>query len=337
MSATIYEVAQKAGVSTATVSRVINHTGNVSEKNKSKVLQALQDCHYTVNEMARSLAKNSTMSIALLAKDIRDDYYAHIAHAIELSLGDLGYFPFLCDIGYEISHQVECINMMLSKRVNAIVLLSSPGDDAQMISALLDASASVPVILVNGYIDAPNIYCIQRDDASATQECIQHLMTLGCRKLLFVSDFSYSSDFIKQQAFLKCGREFASEADFTIYPSSCNHLDCKDVCAFIAANPSKFDGVIASNDIIALGMLRNLWNLGIKIPQDIKLIGFDNVVFSSLCIPTLTTVDNKIDEHCKVTSNILCSLFGGQSLPQHHHIIRPQLLIRESTALTSGG
>ncbi|MGN1188324.1 MAG: LacI family DNA-binding transcriptional regulator, partial [Lachnospiraceae bacterium] len=162
----IYDVSEKAGVSIATVSRVINGNNNVSEKTKQKVLAVMKEIGYTPNVFARGLGLNTMKTIGIMCTDSSDVYLANAVYYLERELRNNGYDAILCCTGNELSTKKDYLELLLSKRVDAVILVGSkfletkPADNKYII----DAATKLPIMLVNGYLDAPNIYGTLCDD-----------------------------------------------------------------------------------------------------------------------------------------------------------------------------
>jgi LacI family transcriptional regulator len=329
---TIYDLAKKAGVSASTVSRVVNNKGTVKPETRERVLQILKEANFSVNEVARSLAIRSTNTIAMLATDIRENYYVQIAYMIERGLASKGVYSLFCSMGRDSKRQVDYIRAMVSKRVSAIVFIGSPARDTGLIATLLDVSKDVPVIITNGNLPGENIYCIQRDDAAGMRLSIDHLVAQGCKKLGFVSDFCYSSDKIKQSVFqdylshynqsgitgevLTCGQGLESSLAFA------EELCVRDV---------PYEGFVCTNDVIAAGLVKGFSDHGIRIPHDRKVTGCDNASIAKLTTPTLTSIDYEIEKQGKIAVSILSQLCDNQSPEQNYYLITPTIKVRQSS------
>ena len=157
----IYDVSKKAGVSIATVSRVLNGNHNVSEKTRSKVISAMKELDYTPNIFARGLGLNTMKTIGIMCTDSSDTYLANAVYYVEQKLRSFGYDALLCCTGNDYINKKKYMSLLLSKRVDGIILIgsqfvnNSPGSDN---SYIIDASSEIPIILVNGYLAGDNIY-----------------------------------------------------------------------------------------------------------------------------------------------------------------------------------
>lgn len=329
---TIYDLAKKAGVSTATISRVVNHKKGVRAETKAHVLKVLEDANFSVNEVARSLAVRSTNTIAMLATDIREYYYVQIAYMIERGLAANGVYSLFGSMGRDSKRQIDYIRAMLSKRVSALVWIGSPARDTELIETLLDVAKEAPVIITNGVLPGENIYCIQRDDAAGTRLSMEHLIARGCRRLAFVTDECYSSDKIKQSVFVEYLDRFR-DAGITGDTLVCGQgLDASLACAdALCENGIPYDGFVCTNDVIASGLVKGISDHGLHVPQDKQIIGCDNTVIAKLTTPGLTSVDYELEKQGEIAVDVLSQLLDGKTPPQHLYLITPSLVERGST------
>ena len=165
----IYDVSKKAGVSIATVSRVINGNNNVSEKTKQKVLTVMKEIGYTPNVFARGLGLNTMKTIGIMCTDSSDVYLANAVYYLERELRSNGYDAILCCTGNELSTKKDYLELLLSKRVDAVILVGSKFLETRAADNkyIIEAAEKLPIMLVNGYLDAPNIYGTLCDDENA--------------------------------------------------------------------------------------------------------------------------------------------------------------------------
>lgn len=328
---TIYEIAEKAGVSAATVSRVINNKGSVKESTRRQVLQVMDEAHFTVNDLARSLSTRSTMTIAMLAADIREYYYTHIAYSIERSIAKKGYYSFLCNIGYDSERQKDYVHAMVSRRVSAIVLIGTPPRDNHLTTTLLEVSKETPIIITNGNIPSENIFCIQRDDAAGIRMCVDHLLAQGADRLLFVTDYHSPSDWLKQMVFEEYAGHLRGRlvrADTSPCPE--NPADYTDFAQRVTKGAG-YDGIVCSSDDIAAKLVKAMTDRGIPVPQECRITGFDNLATSTLTSPELTTVDTDIEKQGEIAVEMLGALCAGKTRPENMHLVTPSLIVRGST------
>ena len=191
----IYDVSRKAEVSIATVSRVLNGNPNVSEKTRNRVLEVMNELGYTPNIFARGLGLNTMKTIGIMCSDSSDLYLANAIYFLERELRNNGYDSILCCTGVALETKQKYFDLLRSKRVDAIILAGSKFIEmkAKDNSYLIDAAKELPLMLVNGYLDGPNIYSTLCDDHAATYDAVSRLIKSGRRKILYLyTSHSYS-------------------------------------------------------------------------------------------------------------------------------------------------
>ena len=264
----IYDISEKAGVSIATVSRVLNGNANVSEKTRQKVLDVMEKYGYTPNVFARGLGLNTMKTIGLLCTDSSNIFQAKAISYIEQQLHESGYDSILCCSGYELENKKKCMNLLLNKKVDAIILISShfvygTKEENQYI---IDAGAQVPVMILNGEVDAPNVYGVLTDDAACVYKAVAKLAEDGAKRILhFYHSNSYSGK-KKMEGYRKGIQEYQLENDEKLlqyYEASLQDIPkMADYLMELWNSGVKFDGIITSDDELALAQ-SNLQSLPI--------------------------------------------------------------------------
>ena len=329
----IYDVSKKANVSIATVSRVLNGNPNVSDKTRAKVLAVMEQLGYTPNVFARGLGLNTMRTIGIMCSDSSDLYLANAIYYLERDLRSNGYDAILCCTGYELETKQKYFDLLCSKRVDAIILAGSkfveikPRDNTY----ILDAAAKIPIMLVNGYLEGENIYSTICDDQAAVYQAASRLIQSGRRKLLYVyTSISYSG-INKLQGF-KNALADAGISESPEYIRQC----AKDITAarelFLSLRKEglEFDAVITSDDSLAAGAVKYANTMGISIPDELSIIGYNNSILSLCSDPELTSIDSKVEALCTTTVNTLMGVFSGGNVPSRT-TIAADLIKRETT------
>lgn len=333
----IYDISKKTGVSIATVSRVINGSSNVSEKTRSKVLAAIKESGYTPNVFARGLGLNTMKTIGIMCADSSDPYLARAVYYIEHGLRKNNYGSLLSCTGYDHDAKEKCMAMLLSKRVDAVILVGSnyiEKDDC-LNDYIKNAAGTVPVMLVNGVLNAPNIYSTVCDDRAAIYEVTESFIKSGKRDLLYLYNSHSYSGMKKLEGF----RSAVKDAKIQLGEERINYInsynvtvnDAKKVVSDIAAKGIKFDGVITSDDIIAVGVLKYARDAGISVPDSLFVAGYNNFDISECCEPELTSVDNKLETLCHhCVSTLMDVLSDNRSAPKRM-VFSAEIIERETT------
>ncbi len=334
-SINIYDVAKLAGVSIATVSRVMNDSPKVSDKTREKVLKAIENCDYTPNVFAQGLGQGTMHTIGILVPSISDIYMSSAVAYIEDLLHDEGYDVILSCSGY-LSEQKEAhIEMLLSKKIDALILVGSTyagSDDETHNTAYINKAAEkIPVFLINGLVDGDNIFCTASNDYQASYDAASHLINSGCRRILFLTDSrSYSA---KQ----KLSGYSQALTDAGLKPDKAYMIHTKnDITVsrdLLLSLDIPFDGVFATDDAMAVGALKYAAAKKISVPGKLKVIGYNN---STLCLatePELSSVDNRVKQVCSDTVNRLIQYIKNDRSIPRKSIVACTLIERSTTTL----
>lgn len=315
MDLNIYDIAECAGVSIATVSRVLNNSPNVSAKTKEKVVKVIEEAGYTPNVFARGLGLNTMKMIGILCTDVSDIYYAKAVSVLESALKACGYDSMLCCTGYSLKDKKKSLDLLLAKRVDAIILIGSTFKENSDNSHIEKVATQVPTIIINGLIDVPNTYCITCDEYQAMYDNVIRLCKKGCHNLLYLYDVESYSGCQKlngyKQALKDCGWPvdhkliLKVEKDMETVQEAVRTLLNKDIT---------ISGVLASEDQLAIGAMHALLKEGYRIPKDIPVIGFNNSLLCECSYPTLTSVDNMVETLCTTAINVLTDVFEGKNV-----------------------
>lgn len=297
----IYDISKKAGVSIATVSRVMNGSDKVSERTRQKILDIMKETGYTPNAFARGLTFNTMRTVGLLCANCSDPFWGTAISHLEKGFRSNGYDCLLCCAGYELDSRKEYIKLLLSKKVDAIVLVGSTFVELDMDKNryLFDAAKSTPIILVNGYLDSPNFYCTLCDDTEAVCNVTINLINNGFKDTLFLyrAD-SYSGRHKRKgfaDAFEKSNIPLKPEQILCITGSI---YEVRDNLAKYYDGTFRFDSVVAGDDELAIAAVKMALAKGLSIPNELSIIGYNNSNVGICCEPELSTLDNKLELIC---------------------------------------
>lgn len=319
---TIYDISEKAGVSIATVSRVLNGSSSVSEKTKKKVLDVISRYEYTPNAFARGLGLNTMNTIGIMCADSSDLYLAKAIYFIEQQLRANDYDSLLCCTGYDSEARASAANLLITKKVDGIILVGSnfireSEADNQYIA---EAASQVPLMLLNATLDAPNIYSVVSDDFTSMYEATLYMISTGIRDILYF----YNSDSYSGQKKLAGYRAAMEEKDLMtgdhllqFYRGS--HEDIPAMTEHLMEQHRRgvtFHGVIASDDTLALAAVKYAKLMGYSIPEDFSILGYNNSMLVNCCDPELTSIDNKLETLCQHLTGTLMGVLEGNEMPK---------------------
>lgn len=328
----IYDIAKKANVSVATVSRVINGSKYVSDKTKAKVQQIMNEEGYIPNIFARGLNFNSIKTIGILCPAISDINHAKPVSIIEKLLSEKGYGSLLCCLSSNEEDKSKYLNLLLHKKVDAIIIIGSTVKEAKNNKKIESIAKQVPIIIINGLIKLPNVYCVLCDEELAVFELVVSLAKNNHRDIVYIYDTNTYSGYQKLAGFYKgleaCGISKNQQLIIKI-PDIGNEFDLayNEMKRVIESNIS-FSAVVGADDTIAIGALKALNENKISIP----VIGFNNTEFAKYSTPSLTSVDNMMPSICKAAIDILFSVLSGME-ESTKVVLSPRIVERESYRL----
>lgn len=317
---TIYDISEKAGVSIATVSRVLNGSSSVSEKTKQKVLDVIKQYEYTPNAFARGLGLNTMKTIGILCADSSDLYTAKAVYYLEQLLRANGYNSILCCSGYELENRQKSLNLLLKQKVDATILVGSSYiyESAEENKYITDAAAQTPVMLLNASLDVENIYSILSDDHASMYEATMHMLKSGVEDILFFYNSTSYSSKRKLSGHCSAMKDFGlAERPELLQFFKGSHEDIPAMAEHlkqVAAQGITFHGVIAADDILALGAIKYAREQGLRIPEDLSVIGYNNSMLTDACEPGLTSVDNKLETQCQHLITTLMGVLNGEEV-----------------------
>lgn len=327
----IYDIAKLAGVSIATVSRVVNDSPKVSDRTKEKVRKVMEENHYTPNVFARGLGLNSMKTVGLVCPDVSDAYMAKSVAYLEKNLRGYGYDCILYCSGYAEEDKRQAVELILQKRIDALVLVGSNyvGENEEDADYIREVAKEIPVFLINGYIDGENIYCILADDYQAVYDVTEEMIFSGKKRILFL----YNSDSFSARQKRK-GYEDALKhnkmpvlGDLKFFTENSIHYT-RDM--LLLRRDLDFDSVVATEDGLAVGVLKYAKARGLAVPEEIGVVGYNNSELSISCEPELTSVDTRGEILCKTAIDSMMALLGGEEIRQKH-VVKCHLIKRCTT------
>ena len=333
---TIYDISEKAGVSIATVSRVLNGSSNVSEKTKQKVLDVINQYEYTPNAFARGLGLNTMKTIGIMCADSSDLYLAKAIYYIEQKLRANDYDSILCCTGYDLETKIDSINLLITKKVDGIILVGSNFiyEKESDNKYIYDAAAQVPLMLLNATMDAPNIYCVVSDDYTSIYDATMHMIHSGLKDILYYYNSTSYSGKRKLAGYRAAMEEHGLLKDSKLLQFySGSHEDIPAMTEQLKKLHQEgisFQGVVASDDTLALACVKYAKEMKLRIPEDFSIIGYNNSMLTHCCEPELTSIDNKLEILCQHLITTLMGVLGGNEMPKKT-IFSGELVTRGTT------
>lgn len=328
---TIYDIAKKAGVSASTVSRVVNNKPGIKPETRQKIQELLEQYSYTPNETARGLVNRSSKMIGILITDIRYAHYMDIAYYVERELSKVGYTCLIVNTGTSEESKVEAIQRLAQRQIDGLLMVGSTFQCEAVQQALSRNFSDIPIAMANGYLPLPNVKGVLVDEYNGIMECIQLMQQKNHQKIAFIIPNSTPSNLKKQQGFLQAIREGnAPECANWIYQASTSLEEGYRVTQQILRDHPDVEGLMFCEDEAAVSGVRALTDAGIKVPQQVSVIGVDNTRYCEICNPKLTALDNMMLEMSMESSRILLESLNGNN-PPPKIMLFSRIIERETT------
>lgn len=333
MPANINDVAREAGVSITTVSRVLNNNYPVKKETKEKIEKAIEKLNYKPNAMARSLITKKTSMIGVVVPGITNLFFPTIVEAIEEYTKNKGYNIYLSNTGGDLKEEKEIIEKIVSRQVDGIIVID-PAIENLKKGYYDKISKSIPTIIVNGYYDEQKCNFVCYDQETGTREAFQYLLSLGHRKIAFVRGHkSYSYD-IKEKIYKEIVNSNNLNYEKVLNVGKGNSIEVVDrvqaILEELLRNDDRPTAFFACNDLMAVGVINACMRVGIRIPEDISVIGFDNTLISNVTSPKLTTVDQNMKEIGNRAALELLDIIENGIKGRKRIILDTSLIIRDS-------
>ena len=321
----IREVAKLAGVSPATVSRVMNGTANVNEEKRKRVEAAIQETGFQPNELARALYKKSSKMIGMIVPDIENPFFSELAKAVEDTAYQNGYRILLCSSGGDGEKEAVNIQMFHQLRADGIIVMTNCVETGKVL-----ADCPIPVVLVDRKLEGlkENAF-VGADNYKGGCLAAEHLVECGCKNIVCMKEpAGYSSSKRRYEGYQKvCQKYGLKEKNIDCHYNYESGLRAAE--EMLKKYP-EVDGVIAGNDIVAMSVYKVLARHGKKVPREVQLVGFDDVGFGKLFIPELTTIHQPIQEMGHLAAEIILKAVNGEPY-EKKNIFDVELVERETT------
>lgn len=296
MAATIKDIARVAGVSTATVSRVINNLGGYNEETEKKVIAVAKELGYRKNENARSLVQKSTNTIGVIMPDVATSFYGDIIRGIEDTSYAHGYSVILTHAGSHGSRIQDCLKLMGERRVDGLIIVSI---ELQEVAIDAMSSLGIPFILLSTKSDREDVPYLKVDDFRAAYTAVQYLTQHGHRKIGMVGANPRDpiSGAPRIDGYTHALRDLGIKVDLNlIKPGDFSFESGKQTMQEFLAEEADITAVFCASDEAALGIISTCFEHGIRVPEELSVVGYDNSKVSRMSIPPLTTVAQPLYE-----------------------------------------
>lgn len=331
MKATIKDIAKKAEVSTGTVSMALNNKRGINEDTKKRVLQIAKMLNYTPNLSARSLVTKNSYCIGLTVPQVINPFFAAVVDEINREAEKAGYSVLLGITNNNMKREKEYIDLFLGRNAQGVIVVPSIVENPETSHLLKLRQARIPFVFCTDIYAGYHESCVMTDLEKGEYEIVKYLISCGMKKIAFLSSsMSYLFVRLRYQGFKRAMDEAGMAIDESLM------FAVKDLnfdAAYAVADDiidQQPDVIVVINDIMAMGVIKRMQERGVRVPADISVVGYDDMMFSLLAQTPISTVAQPIYEICKKTLNILIDKMNGCEMEDTLIFLDTELKIRES-------
>jgi len=331
MAITIRDIAKKADVSIATVSRVLNSPEDVSHETKEKVEKVMEEMNYKPNAFARGLIRRSIKTIGLIVPDLNNLFYPPVINGLEDGLEENDYNVFLCNTNEDIKKEKKYIDNLLNKNVDGIIFLGTRPTGFQKNKHIIELSKEMPVLMINDYITGAEVYSVMTDERNGAYKAINYLVELGHKRIGFINgDVNYTTYRYKLDGYKKAleDNNIDLRDTYIVNETPYEKGGYKGMKKLLSLNNSP-SAVLAASDQIAIGAMNGIFENGYS-SDDFSVIGYGDVPLISELYSGLTTVSQFPYHTGQLAAETILKVINGEKMIQKRRIIDPELKIRKS-------
>lgn len=332
---TIYDIAQEANVSVATVSRVLNNTAPVKRATREKITELIRKYQFQPNALARSLLKKETGTIGVIVPDITNPFFPEVFSGIEQEARDKGYTFLLCDTLGKFDRETEYMNILREKQVDGILFMGGRINlstcPQYLMDEVVDTASRIPLVLINGNLPGSHLHRVYIDEVKGAELATKHLIEQGHREIAFIGGHGgMMTTLQKVKAFrsvmraygLDVPKEWVLHDDYSM--SAGQRLMNK-----LLEGARRPTAIFCVNDFTAVGAVKTAVRAGLRIPDDLSIIGFDDIPLATAIHPELTTISQKMETLGHTAVQVIHKLIAKEKV-RKNTVIEPELIMRES-------
>ena len=330
---TLDQVAKKAGVSSATVSRVLNDVSVVKKSTRARVMRAAQELKYHPNLHARSLARGQSRTLGIILSNMENPFFFDIFQELESCARARNYEAVVANTGYRSEQLVSSIKLMIGWRVAGIAAIVSEMDE-DLIQTITDSR--IPCVFYDVGKPSRNITNVRVDYRKGIEKTVEYLHGLGHSRIAFIGHhISLGPINERRTSFLDAVSKFAPRAQIQAVDAADGFQGGRHAARELLASGFQPTAIVCVNDFMAVGVLRELREQGVRVPADISVTGFDNIALSEFCSPPLTTVHIPRDVVGRTIFECLVPDSKRLRPKGREIVIDPELVVRESAGPAS--
>lgn len=330
---TIRDVARKANVSVATVSRVLSRPSLVRPPTRNRVLKAMRECHYVYNALAGSLSVRKTATLGVIVPTITNPVFAMVTKGIQDYARMMGYSIILGNTDYNEENELKLIQLLQEKRADGVIL-NGPWRDARIVSLM--KKTKLPFVITWQTIPDKEVNFVAFDNFRSAYRMVEYLIGLGHRRIgMIAGKFSVSERaLMRWEGYRKCLSDHQIPCDSQlVLQKGYTFSDGKEAMARLLTLPSAPSAVFCGNDILAIGAMVCAKEKGLRVPAELSVVGFDDMEISAYYDPPLTTVAVPAYEMGQLAAKILIENIRGECKTPQQYILETNLIIRGSTGI----
>ncbi len=331
---TIYDIAQKANVSAMTVSKVINNTGRISEQTRKRVKKVMEELNYVPNSNARSLVLQQTQILSLLITDITNPFYTSLARGAEDSAKKLGYRLLFGNSDEDYDKEQDYVDMILSTRVDG-VLFAPAGDHSLKHLEKLRAH-NIPFVILDRAVPGIESDIVLGDSKQGARNLVEYLIGLGHRRIALVNgSLDVSTARLRYEGYAEALQLHGISLDdeLVVHKSYREYKD-EDQLERLLKHAAPPTAIFAANNFLAVGVINALRKRGIRVPEDMSVVCFDDLDLSSALEPFLTVAAQPAYQFGAMGIQLLVERIQGSAVPEPRKLILPSELVIRSSAKT---
>lgn len=330
--ATIRDVAKKAGVSIATVSRVMNNKGKIKPETEETVRAAMEALAYTPNKVAQGLSNQRSHAIAFILPSIRNPYFPEMARAVEDVANEHGYHVFICNTDDDRDKLVSYLNNLVTYYVDGIILNSHIINQTDL--EKLEQN-NVSVVMMDRVLEQANLTSFLVKNRQGARMATQHLIDIGCKHIGHISgDENIQNAKNRKWGYLDVAHSITNFKQSWIAPGEFTVEGGYQAAKELFMRHPEIDGIFASNDMMAIGVLRAAYEWGKSVPNDLAIIGFDGIDMSALTVPPISTIQQPTYQLGALAMETLLRHIEEKSTEPKTYELDVELIVRETTMKT---
>lgn len=323
--ASIREVAKLAKVSPSTVSRVINGTANVCDEKRERVMKAIAQTGFKPNELARALYKKSSKIIGIIVPNIENPFFNELAKAVEEEAYRMGFRILLCNSNDNSEKELLNIQMLNQMKADGIIIVTNSDTTGRKI-----LGSEIPVVVVDRRFSVDGeIAYVESNHYKGGKMAMEHLLNCGCKNIVCLrGPLEYNSGYQRYRGYQDICKKYGIKEQYIdcIYDYEAGLRATKE----LLKQYPRVDGIIACNDMVAISAYKILQKEGYSVPDDVQIIGFDNVRFAKLFTPEFTTIKQEITQMGTLATQIIIQNASGIPF-QKENILDVSLVERQTT------